>query len=709
MEYCMLYSGSKLVAAPPSLTAKEFDFTDADGNIVETIGASAYADSNIFVDTLIIPEGVKRIEDYAFYGCSFRTLVLPASLEYLGNQVFAHNYSLVRVLFLGDKLDVIPNFTFLYCRALEEVSLPESVKEFGMSAFRYCTSLRSITLPAALEKIGPYALADCTQLSNVEFATNSSLKTIDYDAFYNDVYLEHIDLPNTLETIGNYAFYYAGLDEITIPGSVKTFGNFAFSYCRYLTNVVIEEGVSYVGYGAFAWVNTTNGNIYYNTVLKNVTLPASTTVIGPYAFAACNALESIDLKYVTTIEDFAFLGCAYLADLKNTENVLYIGGQAFAQAMSLTEISFPSVKFINSYAFAACALLEKAEIPACETLGYYVFRECEALTEVVMPKIKQIYLGAFYGCYNLEEVSFPVVEFIGEAAFFASGLKQVTLPATLARLDVAAFAQSLYLEKFEIEEGNEVLFTDGLGVYRTLSSGAYEIIAFAQGSEATSYVILDGTIRVAAWALSYATKLNRVEIPSTVKRIGAGGFYYLGMMQEDPITYVFRSVQAPELEGDYNNDVSSYSQFYNNFSFRLGAYRFKMEHPSNGVGYNNQVYKTYFGEAAEYLDEAPEEGTLALIARIDALDPKNLNGDEIRAIRRSYNLLSDAQRAFVTNYDRFVELEAAYNASGPGTPPKGGKKGCGGTVSAVGAIMLVALITAVGVILGKKRHGGTKK
>ena len=722
VEYSMLYSGSKLVAAPPSLTAKEFDFTDAEGNVVETIGASAYADSSINVDTLIIPEGVKRIEDYAFYGCNFRTLVLPTTLEYLGNQVFAHNYSLVRVLFLGDKLDVISNFTFLYCRALEEVSLPDGVKEFGMSAFRYCTSLRGITLPASLEKIGPFAFADCTQLSDVKFATNASLKTIDYNAFFNDVYLTHIDLPNTLETIGNYAFYYAGLDEITIPGSLKTFGNFAFSYCRYLTDVVIEEGVSYIGYGAFAFVNNSNGSIYYNNVLKNVTLPSTLNIIGPYAFAACNGLESIDLKYVTTIEDFAFLGCAYLTDLGDTDRVLYIGGQAFAQTASLTEVSFPAVKFINSYAFADCFQLEKADIPSCETLGYYVFYECEALTEVVMPKIKQIYLGAFYGCFNLEEVEFPVVEFIGEAAFFASGLKQVTLPATLERLDVAAFAQSVYLEKFVLEEGNKALFTDedGLGVYRTLANGGYEIIAYAQGSEQTSYTILDGTVRVADWALSYAVHLNRVEIPSTVKRIGAGGFYYLGMTQSEPITYVFRSVQAPELEGAFNPDVSSYSQFYNNFSFALGAYRFHMLHPSNGVGYDNQVYSTYFGKPEEFLEEAAEEGTLALVARIAALDPENLVGDEIRAIRRSYNLLGTAQRAFVTNYDRFVQLEAAYNASHPDTPPEEepptenppeqtGKKGCRGIISGTSAIILTVIMAAVVVIVCKKKQGGSQR
>ncbi len=727
VEYSLIYRGNSLVLAPTAYKISSFDFDDGNGGVVEEIGASAYAYSGIKTDTLIIPEGVKRIGDYAFYSCSFETLVLPSTLEYLGDQVFAYNTNLRRVVFLGGDFKVLSYCTFLRCTALEEVALPEGLTEIEMSAFRYCTSLQGITLPASLKTVGPYAFESCISLEKVDFAEGSELETIDRYAFSN-IPVQTFDFPKGIKTIGNYAFYYSGLTKITVPASLETFGNFAFAYCPDLKDVTLEEGLQYIGYGAFAWVNTAGTGFYYNTRLTSISFPDSLTIIGPYAFAACRGLTSLNLNKVKYIYDCAFMGCERLTSVTG-DNVESIGVQAFFQDAALTTLTFPKAKLVNANAFMQCTGLTEISLPECEAIASYAFYQDTALKTIDAPKTKVIYPAAFYGDYELAEINFPAVEFIGEAAFFASGLKTVTLPKTLNRLDRAAFAQSIYLEEFTVEDGNTVFTTDGKGLYRTLPNGGLEIISYAQGNPATEYSVKEGTVRIGDWALSYAGNILRIELPSTLKSVGTGGFYYLGMKKDqDPPTYVFHSVEAPAVEGEYEADLQSFIQLYNNFSTNLGSgYKFNIEYPKNGSGYNNHVYGNYFNEPETYLDEGAEQGTLALIARIDALDPDNLDGNEITLIRRSYNLLSSTQKAFVTNYQKFCELEAAYNSqqgddpgeeSGgnqgegeggvPAAPSNGGCSGfVSGDMGVIGGTMI--LLAAALLVAARKKGGSTKK
>ncbi len=713
VTYSLLYRGNSLVLAPTGYTGSStsggsaFDFYDESGNVVEEIGASAYAYSSITTDTLVIPEGVKRIGNYAFYHCSFETLVLPTSLEFLGDQVFAYNSKLRRVVFLGGDFGVVSYCSFLYCDALEEVSLPEGITEIEMSAFRFCSALKGITLPASLKTVGPYAFESCTSLEKVEFADGSELETIDRYAFSN-IPISTFEFPKGIKTLGNYAFYYSGLTKITVPASIESFGNFAFAYCPDLRDVKFEDGLTYVGYGAFAWVNPQGTGFYYNTRLMEIVFPDSVKIIGPYAFAACRGLTTLDLNQVTDVYQCAFMGCDRLTSITG-DYLINIGVQAFYQDSGLTTINLPKVETVSSNAFMQCTGLEEVTLPNCEVIGSYAFYQDTALTTIRAPKVKDIYPAAFYGDIELVNIEFPVLETIREAAFFASGLTHVTLPATLTRLDRAAFAQSIYLEEFTVEEGNTVFETDGKGVYRTLPNGGLEIVSYAQGNTATEYYVKEGTVRIGDWALSYAGNITRIELPSTLKSIGVGGLYYLGMKEDqDRPTYVFHCVDAPEVEGEFDDEVESYIQLYNNFSYNLGGYKFKVIYPSNGSGYDNHVYGNYFYEPEEYLPEAAETGTLALVDRIAALDPAAPSGDEIALIRRSYNLLSSSQKKFVTNYDKFLEIEAAYNAAqeagsddpGTGETEESNEKrgGCSGSV-AVDAASIAVAIAAVAVVL----------
>ena len=122
--------------------------------------------------------------------------------------------------------------------------------------------------------------------------------------------ITRIHIPNSVTSIGNWAFYgCGGLTSIIIPNSVTSIKNEAFTSCRGLTSVIIPDSVvSIKGYafcGCSGLTSVTIGNnvrslgsyVFYScSVLTSVTIPDSVRSVGDYAFYNCSSLTSIAFK-----------------------------------------------------------------------------------------------------------------------------------------------------------------------------------------------------------------------------------------------------------------------------------------------------------------------------------------------------------------------------------------------------------------------------
>ena len=115
---------------------------------------------------------------------------------------------------------------------LTRVTFPANCKiaSIGKWAFRECTSLQSVDIPKSVGVMGERAFQGCTSLQNVQFAAPSPLKTLSENAFRDCTSLQYIELPEGMETLLGYGFYNCtALETVYLPDTLKSIGAYAFS------------------------------------------------------------------------------------------------------------------------------------------------------------------------------------------------------------------------------------------------------------------------------------------------------------------------------------------------------------------------------------------------------------------------------------------------------------------------------------------------
>ncbi|MCQ2088193.1 MAG: leucine-rich repeat domain-containing protein [Bacilli bacterium] len=308
--------------------------------------------------------------------------------------------------------------------------------------------------------------------------TVTSIGSGSFDYSYNPdlTKIKKVVLPNTIKSIGEYAFKgCTSLTSIEIPNSVTEIGEHAFDECHKLTSIVIPNSVTEIGSGAFYECNLTSivvdkDNKVYdsrencnalietasNTLIygcQNTVIPNSVTEIGEYAFYECYNLTSINIpNSVTEIGSGAFGYCHDLTSINIPNSVTEIGSGAFAWCESLTSIVIPSsVTEIGKRAFGSCTHLTSIVVDK-DNKVYDSRENCNALIEtasntliygcqntVIPNSVTEIGNEAFSNC-NLTSINIPnSVTEIGEYAFFACNLTSINITNSVTVIGDGAF------------------------------------------------------------------------------------------------------------------------------------------------------------------------------------------------------------------------------------------------------------------------------
>lgn len=146
-------------------------FGDNEANPLYT-AKDLYLNGSIVKD-LVVPEGVEKVSDYAFFSASLESVKFSPSVTEIGIGAFYQCESLAKVS-LSSGIKTIGRAAFTNCASLKELNIPYGVEEISEFAFNSCTSLKSITLPASVTSINSNALDGCSALEELIVLSNAS-------------------------------------------------------------------------------------------------------------------------------------------------------------------------------------------------------------------------------------------------------------------------------------------------------------------------------------------------------------------------------------------------------------------------------------------------------------------------------------------------------------------------------------------------------
>ena len=549
-------------------------------NVTVTEGTTTlYPHAFFDVDTpewLHLPKSITVLYEACFQNAGSRfQLQSPVVLKHTeGDQFVGQQFAYSNVcgtVALAEGTKVILPFTFDHALLLRSVMIPDSVTTISFCAFQGC-GITSITIPASVTTIedsafGCFELRSITNYSALNIVPGEStcggiaeyavlvtdrngntitledgvtrLETEDGFLFeIRDGAYELVAYTGTENTVRlpeqingqTYTIYrMKGVDRVIVPGALKTLSAGAFNDTD-ITSVVLEEGITHIGDGAFA-------DCLY---LESVELPQSLESIGNNAFNNCRELTQLQLgSNVSQIGNNAFLRCEKLRlsfspdntnfaeldgvvyDVAKTQ-VVYVGDDVTSVVLPKTVVSF---SFDQRENLRSVVFEEGSSL---HTIPSDAFRGCTALESLVLPdSVTYIDSSAFSGCTSLKAVTLPAnLRRIGTSVFEGcAALETIVLPDSVEMLEYGAFRGCVKLKKINIPAS-----LTNLNGNPFLGSGIEELI-FPDGF--TAFKLVDGALYDPEMTTLYAV-LNSVEdlvIPNSVIDFAWGAFEECGNLQ----------------------------------------------------------------------------------------------------------------------------------------------------------------------------------
>ena len=263
----------------------------------------------------------------AFQSSVPETLVLPDGIVNLGSKAFANdNYH--------------TEISYAMSPDNHVVTLPSTIKTLGSGVFDSWTNLTKIALPNTIESIGGAIAPYCDSLTEIEVEPGGRYASVGnclIDTSNSEYYklLQGCNssvIPtsgNTIKAIENYAFAGSKITEITLPESLESIGQYAFRYCRDLETIEIPANVTSLQSQTFEEcgirsITLTNGKLnkigtYCFWKCKNlseITIPESVSEISTKAFNECTGLTKVTLgNNLTSMAKDIFAGCVALSQI----------------------------------------------------------------------------------------------------------------------------------------------------------------------------------------------------------------------------------------------------------------------------------------------------------------------------------------------------------------------------------------------------------
>lgn len=466
------------------------------------------------------------------------------------------------------------------------IDIPDTVKKdnidytvtaIGYSAFGSLSTpinVSSVFIPATVLSIGDSAFIYCDALTTVTFAENSQLKSIERAAFWGSEHVhprfKEIKIPDSVETIGNGAFYECrDLERIALPSALQTLSSVTFYNCTALSEVTFPASLKTIESSAFSGCRN----------LSEVKLPASLTAIQSYVFDDCSSLETV--FYYGSLEQWSkinvakgFLGYSCPSLVMNDYT---------AQFISVMDENDPypppKTVTITKYTGTESTVILPSTINSWPVtkIGEDAFQDNTTITSVTIPaSVTEIGSNAFADCTNLTSVHYegdwsnltiqsgnPAVEdaakdaaneqlfdfefILNNTAVIVNNYKckgtaaDVTIPSCYKGKPVTAI--------------NNAAFPNSAVTSVTIPDSVTSIpdAAFVNCSQLTNISIPNSVTYIGFSAFDGCASLKSITLPSSLRTIGNSAF--AGCPSLMTVTYPGSKTQWDAITKGSNNDV----------------------------------------------------------------------------------------------------------------------------------------------------------
>lgn len=436
---------------------------------LQNTGNSLYVPTNITTDNTCFSYNARGVITKYDYSCG-NEVSIPESIDgvnikSIANNAFVASDNTKPLQSINmENASYLTTFSFSDFTNLKHATLPRTLVEIPQKAFFNCP-LTTINLPGTVEKIGNYAFKG-TSLSGSLYLPNS-LKTIGIGAFDSLKLTGTLTIPDSVTTISNEAFYNNKFTKLVISqnSSLTTIGNNAFRNNQISNAIALPKSVTTIG-----------NNTFCNNSIPELALNYGLKSIGNYAFGTNKITGTINIPVtVEKIDAQAFKSNQIEAVIFNKDSALTtLGSYAFAQNKISNVIMIPkNLKALQEFTFwsniiSGVTFEEGSQLKSIGKRAFQFNYDSNGATITgslnIPPSVESVGFMAFKEALkNIDELNFgenSQLKTIYSAAFAVSHIKKVTIPKSVTTIEKnqsqgAAF-QSAGIKELIFEEGSQL-------------------------------------------------------------------------------------------------------------------------------------------------------------------------------------------------------------------------------------------------------------
>ena len=437
----------------------------------------------------------------------------------------------------GDETEVICDYALSHVSRYTEIVFPDKLETIGYNVFEDVNQIDRINFPKSLKNIcgNPFEGVIIDEINNLssQFVVNGSAiyssqqkmlisyyskkevfkignptEEIGERAFASNNYIKHVIISDGITKIGKGAFANCPtLEVIDLPKSLRTIEDEAFLHICIDPDIPIAQQEEKESFKKYCDINS-------------LTIPYGVNKIGRKAFLGIKTIKN-ESSYFKIVDD-ALLSAdgneliCYFGKKANyiiPQGVSIVYSCAFMNNQHLKTISIPeTVTIVEEYAFANCSKLTKVTFKGKHTqIERGVFSCCSVLKDVRLPRLLSVISNeTFQHCSSITDFTFPSnLSIIGESAFYAcKSLTNLVIPDNVISIGKSAFDSCAKIKELKLPKQLKII----------------EEETFKDCGELVSIHFPDELEEITSYAFYGCKSIVEIKLPLNLKRIGYWAF-----------------------------------------------------------------------------------------------------------------------------------------------------------------------------------------